>query len=452
MYAETSTDTNFRDIYSVSRLNREVRSMLETGLPLIWLEGEISNLAKPGSGHLYFSLKDEAAQVRCAMFRNRNYLLGFTPKNGMQILVRARISLYEPRGEFQIVVDHMEAAGDGALRRAFDQLKQRLNAEGLFDSERKRALPAVPACVGVITSPTGAAIHDILTTLNRRYPNLQVIIYPTAVQGKMAAGQIVSALQLAERRHECDVLILARGGGSLEDLWPFNEEVVAHAIAACTLPIVSGVGHDIDFTIADFVADRRAATPTAAAELVSPDQSSLQQHLEQWMNRLHRRIQTVMQHRRQQLTSMERRLQHPGRRLQYIAQRLDEYDLRLQRAVKQKLRHEKTHMNTLNRRLWHNTPTRQIHASRQHLLTFRQRLTSNMRHQQTHQRQQLESAMRALHAVSPLATLDRGYAIISDKENKIVLEAKTLRRGEKIDARLKQGRIECIVEKTYENN
>ena len=255
-------DDRLRDIYTISRLNREVKSVLEGSFPLLWVEGEISNFAQPASGHWYFSLKDEAAQVRCAMFRGRNRQVGFCPENGMQVLIRARIGLYEARGEFQIIAEHMEEAGDGALRRAFEALKQRLAAEGLFDSAHKRAIPERPRCVGVITSPTGAAVHDILTTLRRRFPALPVVIYPVPVQGEGVAAQIADMLALAGRRADCDVLILARGGGSLEDLWAFNEEVVARAIHACPLPVVSGIGHEVDVTIADFVADQRAAAPS----------------------------------------------------------------------------------------------------------------------------------------------------------------------------------------------
>src|SRR5271167_4794465 len=260
-----------RDIYSVSRLNREVRVLLERGFGGLWLEAEISNFARPSSGHWYFSLKDSAAQVRCAMFRQRNMLSAFTPRDGQKVLVRARIGLYEPRGEFQLIVDHMEDAGLGALKRQFEELSARLNLEGLFAVERKRPLPSLPRRIGVITSPTGAAVRDILHVLARRFPATAVLIYPVSVQGAQAAAEIVAALESAGVRAECDVLILARGGGSLEDLWAFNDERLARVIAASSIPVISGVGHEIDFTIADFAADVRAPTPSAAAELVVPD-------------------------------------------------------------------------------------------------------------------------------------------------------------------------------------
>src|SRR5271168_2194274 len=260
-----------RDIYSVSRLNREVRVLLERGFGGLWLEAEISNFARPSSGHWYFSLKDAAAQVRCCMFRQRNMLCGFAPLDGQKILVRARIGLYEPRGEYQLIIDHMEDAGLGALKRRFEELAAKLAAEGLFAPERKRPLPKLPRRIGVITSPSGAAIHDILHVLARRLAAIPVLLYPVAVQGAAAAAEIVAALNLAGRRAECDVLILARGGGSLEDLWAFNDEALARAIAACPIPVVSGVGHEVDTTIADFAADVRAPTPSAAAEMVVPD-------------------------------------------------------------------------------------------------------------------------------------------------------------------------------------
>ncbi len=260
-----------RDIYSVTRLNREARILLESGLGLVWVQAEVSNFARPGSGHWYFSLKDKDAQLRCAMFRQRNVLARFTPREGQLVLARGRVSLYEPRGDYQLLVEHLEDAGIGALQRAFEELRARLGAEGLFASERKRALPAAPMRIGVITSPTGAAIRDILHVLAQRFPAAAVLIYPVPVQGAAAAAAIAAALDLAAARAECDVLILARGGGSLEDLWAFNDERVARALARCTVPIVTGIGHETDVTIADFVADLRAPTPTAAAQFAVPD-------------------------------------------------------------------------------------------------------------------------------------------------------------------------------------
>ncbi|MEW8429342.1 MAG: exodeoxyribonuclease VII large subunit, partial [gamma proteobacterium symbiont of Ctena orbiculata] len=312
----TTDNTAQREIYSVSRLVRETRSVLEGSFPLIWVSGEISNLAQPASGHIYFSLKDEIAQVRCAMFRMKRQKLRFRPENGQQVVLRARVSLYEARGEFQLIVEHMEPAGEGALRLAFEQLKQRLAAEGLFDAGHKQPLPSIPQQLGIITSPSGAAIRDLLTVLKRRFPVLPVIIYPVQVQGEGAAEQITAMLQLADRRDECDLLILSRGGGSLEDLQAFNDEGVARAIHACRIPLVTGIGHEIDFTIADFVADQRAATPSAAAELVSPDQAAWQRQLKQLGQRLGLGQRRYLGQLQEQLLTLRGRLlrQHPSQR------------------------------------------------------------------------------------------------------------------------------------------
>ena len=270
---EISQAESIREIFTVSDLNREARELLEGHFPLVWVEGEISNLARPSSGHIYFSLKDEAAQVRCAMFKMRNRLLNFQPENGQQVLARARISLYEARGDFQLIIEHMEETGDGALRRQFELLKHKLFEEGLFDESHKRELPSLPTRLGVITSPSGAAIRDILSVLKRRFPGIPILIYPVPVQGNEAPPAIIDAIKTAGIRKDCDLLILARGGGSLEDLWAFNDESVARAIYHCPIPVVTGIGHEIDFTIADFVADFRAPTPSAAAEYISPDQN-----------------------------------------------------------------------------------------------------------------------------------------------------------------------------------
>src|SRR3984885_11643629 len=290
-----------RDIYSFSRLNREVRVLLERGFGSLWLEAEISNFAKPSSGHWYFSLKDATAQVRCAMFRQRNMLCAFTARDGQKVLVRARIGLYEPRGEYQLIVDHMEDAGLGALKRQFEELSAKLAAEGLFAAERKRPLPMIPKRIGVITSPTGAAIRDILHVLARRFAAVPVLIYPVAVQGATAAAEIAAAVRLAGRRAECDVLILARGGGSLEDLWAFNDEALARAIVASPIPVVSGIGHEIDFTIADFAADVRAPTPSAAAEIAVPDG-------EEWLASLARLAQRLQRGLRRRVEAQRERL------------------------------------------------------------------------------------------------------------------------------------------------
>src|ERR1700678_949498 len=341
-----------RDIYSVSRLNREVRVLLERGFGSLWLEAEISNFARPSSGHWYFSLKDAAAQVRCAMFRQRNMLCAFTARDGQKVLVRARIGLYEPRGEFQLIVDHLEDAGLGALQRQFEELRARLAAEGLFSAERKRRLPALPKRIGVITSPTGAAVRDILHVLARRFPAVRVLIYPVAVQGAQAAAEIVAALKTAAARNECDVLILARGGGSLEDLWAFNDEKLARAIVASPIPVVSGVGHEIDFTIADFAADMRAPPPSAAAELVVPDAGEWLAALASLAARLARGARRRLGEGRERLRRLERRaaLVSPAARCAQQTQRLDELEQRLRRAMRRRLQEQGERLRWLSGR------------------------------------------------------------------------------------------------------
>jgi exodeoxyribonuclease VII large subunit len=392
-----------RTVYSVSRLNREVRTLLESGLGALWVQGEISNLSRPASGHWYFSLKDRDAQLRCAMFRTRNALARFSPKEGQLVQVFGRVSLYEPRGDYQLLVDSIEDAGSGALQRAFEELKARLAAEGLFTLERKRALPTVPRRIGVITSPSGAAIRDILHVLARRYPAAEVLIYPSPVQGAAAAAALIAAVELAATRAECDVLILARGGGSLEDLWAFNDERLARAIARCPIPLVTGIGHEIDFTIADFVADLRAPTPSAAAHLVVPDAAAWLHRLAQLAARFAAAARRTLKAEQAHLDALRRRLQqaHPGARLLQHSQRLDELDMRLQRALRACLA---------------------AGAAR------------------------LESAARALQAVSPLATLDRGFAVITRAaDGSLITESGQLAVGETFDARLAQGSLRAAV-------
>jgi exodeoxyribonuclease VII large subunit len=391
-----------RDVYTVSRLNREARLLLEHGLPALWLEGELSNFARPSSGHWYFSLKDEAAQVRCAMFRGANTRVRVTPRDGLHVLVRARVGLYEPRGEYQLVVEHLEEAGEGALRRRFEELKARLAAEGLFDAAAKRAPPRLPRRIGVVTSPTGAAIRDILHVLARRFPAVPVLVYPVPVQGAGAAADIAAALRLASARAETDVLILARGGGSLEDLWSFNEEVVARAIRACRIPVITGVGHEVDTTIADFAADLRAPTPSGAAELAVPDRLEWLRALAHTRSRLANAWARGAGGRRERLDWLARRLElmHPRTRLAARAQRLDELEARLTRALRREL----------------------ADAGRR-----------------------LAGAARTLHAVSPLATLERGYAIVATAEGQVVRSAADAAVGTPIEARTASGTLLATV-------
>ncbi|MBI3771694.1 MAG: exodeoxyribonuclease VII large subunit [Gammaproteobacteria bacterium] len=439
-----------RDIFTISRLVREAKAVLEGSFPLLWIEGEISNLARPSSGHFYFSLKDEAAQVRCAMFRMRNMHLGFTPENGRQILVRARVSLYEARGEFQLIVEHMEEAGHGALQRTFEQLKQKLSAEGLFDTAHKKPIPTLPRRIGVITSPTGAAIRDILSVLGRRFPAVPVLIYPVPVQGAGAGAEIAAAIRLASQRKDCDVLILSRGGGSLEDLWAFNEEVVARAIYACDIPLVSGVGHEIDFTIADFVADRRAPTPSAAAELVVPDQQAWLKSLLAQDMRLSQLLRRHLIEQRQSLTWLSKRLQqcHPGQQLRTQAQCLDELEQRLQKSLHLQLRHRASQLQTLNAKLQQHVPLNRLNQLRTLNDQLQTRLHSAWRGKLNSRKQQLAGLSRALESVSPLATLHRGYAIVEHlPDQAIIRRADDVKEGDKIRTRLSTGHLLCTIDK-----
>ncbi len=438
-----------RDIFSVSRLVRETKAVLEGSFPLLWLEGEISNFSRPSSGHMYFSLKDEAAQLRCAMFRGKNMHLRFKPENGMHVLVRARLTLYEARGDFQIIVEHMEEAGQGALQRAFEELKSRLGQEGLFDTRQKQAIPALPKKIGVITSPTGAAIRDVLSVLKRRFPAIPVLLYPVPVQGETAAGQIAATIKLADKRKDCDVLLLTRGGGSLEDLWAFNEEAVARAIHACKTPLVSAIGHEVDFSIADFVADQRAATPSAAAELVSPDQHDIQQQLSKHFNRLQNQARSLLQQSQQGLDWLEKRLQqqHPGQQLQAKAQRLNELELRLGRVVKNNIIKKSHTLTQLNSRLQRQSPLQQLSRLQIRQQNLQQRLHHAWERVFANKQQHLAMTSRTLNNVSPLATLQRGYAIVQDVPNKIVFtDASKLNKGDKISARLAKGSLICSID------
>ncbi|MEW5756423.1 MAG: exodeoxyribonuclease VII large subunit [Pseudomonadota bacterium] len=442
----TPTTEPPRFVYSVSHLATEVKELLEGTFPLIWVEGEISNLSAPASGHWYFSLKDANAQVRCAMFRMRNTHVRFKPENGVQILIRARVSLYTPRGDFQLIVEHMEEAGDGALRRAFEELKQRLEQEGLFAPERKKPLPASPARIGVITSPTGAAIRDILTVLKRRSPWIPVLIFPVAVQGDKAAQEIAHAIRRASERRECDVLIVGRGGGSLEDLRAFNEEVVARAIAACEIPIVSAVGHEIDFTIADFVADRRAPTPSAAAELVGPDRMELLTRLKRDQSRLIYNLRSTLRHKQSTLKWLQQRCQLPQQRLQMLAQRLDEIERRLLDALRHRRREAAHRLATLSARLKHQSPSQRLQRLALRFENVSLRLNRAMRHRLQLKTERLTAVSHHLDAVSPLATLSRGYAIVEKLPERILVRSsRQIKRGDTVETRLGTGRIQSEV-------
>jgi exodeoxyribonuclease VII large subunit len=460
---------------------------------VIWVEGELSNLSVPSSGHWYFSMKDRDAQLRCAMFRQRNMSVGFTPKSGQQILARGRVSLYEPRGDYQFIVEHLEEAGVGALKREFERLKAKLAAEGLFALERKRSLPRFPRRIGVVTSPTGAALRDILHILARRFPPAAVLIYPTPVQGDAAIPSIVEAIETASARAECDVLIVARGGGSIEDLWAFNDERVARAIRASAIPIVSGIGHEIDFTIADFVADARAPTPSGAAELVAPDRAAcleaLARNLERLTACMRRELRSVssrfdaaslrlklshpgarLSQQTQRLDELEQRLTafmrrefraiasrfeaaslrlnlaHPGLRLAQQKQRLDDLEQRLNGAMRGALHSDRTRITEMFTRLVHQSPAHSVREYRLRHGALASRLQHALKECVSRAEHRLGLATRTLNTVSPLATLGRGFALVKRvSDGKLLTDADAVAVGDEIEARLANGTLKARV-------
>ncbi len=437
-----------REVLSVSQLNSRARLLLEDVFASIWVEGEISNLAKPASGHIYFTLKDSQAQVRCALFRQNAARVRQALRDGLAVRVRGKVSLFEGRGDYQLIVDALEPAGDGALRLAFEALKEKLAGEGLFAAERKAALPAHPRRIGIVSSPSGAVIRDIISVFRRRAPQVELCLIPTAVQGREASGQIVRALQLADRQG-FDALILARGGGSLEDLWCFNEEAVARAIDACATPIVSAVGHETDVSISDFVADVRAPTPSAAAELLAPDASDLVQRLHGLQRRLLLYIRGRLAREQMRLDGLRRRMRHPGERLRQQAQRLDDLEMRLQRAFERQLNSRRERLAHLQTRLAGQHPERNLQLLRQRLGSLAERLPRAMREILKERRLQLHSQVQTLQAVSPLATLGRGYSILLDERNRAIRRAADTRPGQRLKARLAEGELDLRVEDNH---
>lgn len=432
---------------SVSELNHQARHLLESSFMQVWVEGELSSFSRPSSGHWYFSLKDQKCQIRCAMFRGANQRIRTLPKEGDQIRIRGKVTLYENRGDFQIIVEHLEPAGLGPLQQAFEALKMKLQAEGLFDPARKKPLPVTPRHIGVVTSPTGAAIHDILTVLARRCPAIRVTLYPTAVQGQAATADIVNAIDRAQRHGVADVLIIGRGGGSLEDLWCFNEEAVARAIAGCSIPTVSAVGHEVDVTIADFVADLRAPTPSAAAEKISPDQSQWLRRLAEQQLRLGQSARRLLLRLDQQLGHLAARLRDPRRELQDKAQRMDELDMRLNKAMNLKLQQQQLKTGHLAQRLGTQSPAKTLQNAGEQVQRLNERLDKAIRQNLRQQQEKLQLNAQTLNVVSPLATLGRGYAIVRDDQNRIVRSADQLSAGQTISARFGQGNVSAEVTK-----
>ena len=431
------------NIYSVSQLNQSVRLMLENQLGAVWLTGEISNFSQPVSGHWYLSLKDENAQVRCAMFRMKNLRVSFRPTNGMQVLVRANVSLYEPRGDYQLIIESMHLAGEGLLMQQFEALKLKLAAEGLFAQHLKKKLPHFSKAVGIITSKTGAALQDILHILQRRDPSLKIIIYPTAVQGKDAATDIVQMIELANQRQEVDVLIVGRGGGSLEDLWCFNEEIVARAIFHSHLPVISAVGHETDVTIADFVADVRAPTPSAAAELVSRNQTELLQQLQYRRQRLEIALDRLFAEKQQKLRHLSLRLhnQHPQAQLRIQQQLITLLSHRLQQSLRHRWQKKAENLTALSMRLYKNPLPLRLQQYEQQLAQLKVRLNSHMNLTLSLQQKQLAHLCGKLDSLSPLKVLARGYSITQNQQNFTIRSMKDVNVGEQIKTRLPDGDI-----------
>ncbi|HCH1541547.1 exodeoxyribonuclease VII large subunit [Vibrio parahaemolyticus] len=436
-----------QNIFTVSRLNAEVRLLLENEMGIVWLVGEISNFSAPVSGHWYLTLKDSRAQVKCAMFRGNNRRVTFKPANGNQVLVKARLSLYEPRGDYQLIIESMQPEGDGRLQQEFEELKMKLAAEGLFAQTNKLPLPEHPKRVGIITSKTGAALYDILDVLKRRDPSLPVVIYPSMVQGDDAAIQIAQAIGRANSRNECDVLIVGRGGGSLEDLWCFNNEILARTIAASQIPIISAVGHEVDMTIADFVADVRAPTPSAAAELVSRDNSHKDQSLVAKQHKLASAMRYYLSQQKQQSAQLLHRLerQHPSYQLQRQSQQLDELDMRLLRAMQRFIDTRQQAVERKHHRLQLNSPVKHLAQQKSRLERVEHKLLDAMDRKLLTMRHQLAIAAEKLDTVSPLATLKRGYSITQTEQGKVVTSADDVKTGDLLVTRLANGEIHSTV-------
>ena len=434
-------------IFTVSRLNQTVRLLLEQEMGQVWISGEISNFTQPSSGHWYFTLKDDTAQVRCAMFRNSNRRVTFRPQHGQQVLVRANITLYEPRGDYQIIVESMQPAGEGLLQQKYEQLKAKLQTEGLFDQQYKQPLPSPAHCVGVITSKTGAALHDILHVLKRRDPSLPVIIYPTAVQGDDAPGQIVRAIELANVRGECDVLIVGRGGGSLEDLWSFNDERVARAIFASRIPVVSAVGHETDVTIADFIADLRAPTPSAAAEIVSRNQLELLRQIQHGQQRLEMAMDYYIANRTRRFTQLHHRLQqqHPQLRLARQQTVLERLRQRMNFALENKIKQANQRQQRVSQRLSQQNPQPRIYRAQTRIQQLEYRLAENIRARLGAQRERFGNVVTHLEAVSPLSTLARGYSVTTATDGKVLKQTKQVKTGDVLTTRLSDGWVESEV-------
>ena len=445
----TRNEAEHKLMYTVSGLNEKVRITIEKALGLVWIQGEISNLARPNSGHIYFSLKDNKSQVRCAMFRAQVSRVKFRPENGDLVTLRAKVSLYPARGDYQLIIESMEASGSGDLQAQFNALKNKLFEAGLFSQDRKRALPKWPKQIGLITSTTGAAVKDLLTVLKRRCPSIPIVIYPTTVQGVLAAKNICLAIHVANQRTECDVLIVGRGGGSLEDLWSFNEEIVAQAIFNSKIPIISAVGHEVDVTIADLVADVRAATPSAAAELASPDLQSWTEHFLNLSARLSYTVVAGMERKESNLQQLRKRLTSPKRKLEIDSQRIDDLSQRLLLAWKTSAKISKVELNSLRSTLAAKSPRKAIDSQKKQLLTIQKNLGRTFENQILGKKNMLKQWNSVLHAMGPAATLERGYSILTDTKGVLIRNSEQVIPGQEIVTRLVDGRINSLVKEQF---
>jgi exodeoxyribonuclease VII large subunit len=443
-----SSDLFFQEtehVFRVSELNFAIKQLLERNVPLLWVRGEISNLVKAASGHLYFSLKDDQAQVRCVMFRQKSQLLKQSIANGQQVEVSALATLYEQRGDYQLIVEQVRPAGLGILYERFEQLKKSLQSEGLFAAERKRFPPEFPKCIGIITSPQAAALRDVLTTLRRRMPTVPVVLYPTPVQGAGSAEKIAKAIQNANKRLECDVLILCRGGGSIEDLWSFNEEIVARAIAASEIPIISGVGHETDFTIADFVADERAPTPTAAAQRAVPDRHTLLGGLHDTSLHLQRAQRNRLNNALQTLDYLQRRLVHPAQQMQRQLQQLDQLQQRIKRTYAYRQQHQDLILQTVAQRL--RTLSSRFARLRDREINLAQRFIKAMNAAKEHLSARVDNAAQHLVLLDPKQVLSRGYSLVHDARGSLVSNAGQLKVGAELRIIFAKGWADAEVKK-----
>ena len=443
---------NTQEIISVSEINKRAKSILEENFPFVWIQGEVSNFFSAASGHWYFSLKDETSEIRCAMFTNKNHHITFEPKDGDHLVLNGTLSIFEGRGQYQIIVEHIELAGEGALLKAFEELKKKLQLEGLFDDSIKRQLPAYPKDIAVVTSPDGAVIQDIINVLDRRSPFLDLTVVPTLVQGEKAAPLICDALNKVGKLKKVDVVILARGGGSIEDLWAFNNEEVARAIVNCPTPIISAVGHETDFTISDFVSDLRAPTPSIAAEIISQPYSELIETLEGYQNYISRSVISQIDLQRTQITNLIKRIRHPGDKLREISQKLDYVETALIQNINQEISFKKNGLNLKDLSLQKNSPQNKIKEAKVYLQNASKDLLKALKLEIERKSTVLAEIVATLQAVSPLLVLSRGYSIIStEPDGKILSSSNQVEIGQTISAILSKGSIKAEIKSKDEN-